>query len=353
MSSLKGLLVDDSKMKQQVIQEYIKYINSDIKIEMSCFTDPIQAIENALTEDYDIVLLDYLMPNMNGIEFLRIYRRTNKQTPVIMITSEREDHNLKIEALQAGVSDFLTYPCSSAELAARFSNLISMRLMQKEIENKNKLLEVEVLKATRQVVEREQETLSVLARLTEYKDTETELHTERVARYSRLLAQKYGFRGKQLDIIYYSAPLHDIGKIGIPDNVLLKNEKFDELECEIMKRHTIIGYKILQKAKSEFLAAGRDIALCHHEYFNGRGYPYGIKGKEIPIEARIVAVADVFDALLSERPYKKPWDFDEVVKYIISQKGLKFDPHIVDLFEKNIDEIRNTYLAMGNKKVNI
>ncbi len=343
MPVLKALFVDDSKMKQYFIKENISRIDIGAKIDLTCYTNPVEGLKKAITEDYNIIILDYNMPEMNGLEFIRIFRKTMRKTPVLMVTSEKDDPDLKIEALRSGVSDFLTYPFNSAEFQARVTNLISMELMQRELENNNKLLEVRVLDATRDILEREQETLSILANLTEYKDAETELHTKRVALYSRLLAQQYGFSDRETEIIYCSAPLHDIGKIGIPDNVLLKKGTFSDDEYNIMKGHTTIGYKILENTQSEFLIAGKDIALSHHERFDGSGYPYGKRGDEIPIQARIVAIADVFDALLSVRPYKKAWDFDEAVRYLIEQKGRQFDPVLVDVFLQNIDAVKNIF----------
>lgn len=347
MPRVKTLFVDDNKMKHHYIEQFIDQIKSDMEIDLKCFDDPIVAIESALSSEYDIILLDYLMPKMDGIEFLQIYRRNFPQTPVIMITSEKDDQSLKIKALSCGVSDFLTYPCSFPEFKARFCNLVNLRLMQKEIEKKAEMLEIEVMKATQNVREREKETLNVLAKLTEYKDMETEIHTERVAKYSRLLAQKCSLSDKQIEIVYFSAPLHDIGKIGIPDHVLLKNGKYDAHEYEIMKNHTLIGYRILENTKSKFLTAGKEIALSHHERYDGYGYPNGIKGDEIPILARIVTIADVFDALLSERSYKSAWSFDEAVKYLIEQKGKQFDPDLIDMFIENTNEVESIYLSMN------
>lgn len=346
MPLLHVLLVDDSKMKQQYMREYIRQIDMGMEVNISIFSDPVEGLEFAYNNDLDMILLDYLMPVMDGLEFLKSYRVFNQQTPIIMITSEKDDQNLKIEALRLGVNDFLTYPCSISEFQARFSNLIQMHLLQKELEITNKILHSAVIKATNEVVVREQETLSVLALLTEFKDLETETHTVRVAKYSQLLAQKAGLSDKQIDIIHYSAPLHDIGKLGIPDEVLLKTGKYTDAEYDVMKKHTVIGYRILQNTRSEYLAAGKEIALSHHERYDGSGYPYGKKGNEIPIQARIVSISDVFDALLSERPYKKAWPFDDVVAYLAEQKGKQFDPRLVDIFLANIEQAHDIYQSM-------
>lgn len=349
MRKHRALSIDDSELKLMFIANFAE----ELQIDILNFTDPIRALESAMIEEYDIIFLDYMMPVLNGIDFIKLYRQKNKQTPVVMITAESDDPYLKINALQAGVSDFLSFPFDASEFTVRVSNLLNMRMLQKRLEKKSKLLEVEVLKATKRIIDREQETLMVLAKATEHKDNDTEMHTERVAKYSKLLSKKIGFDEKEQEIIYYSAPLHDIGKIGIPDHVLLKVGKFTKDEYEIMKKHTLIGYKILENTKSEFLAAGKLIALSHHERFDGTGYPYGKKGEEIPISARIVSIADVFDALLSERPYKKAWKFDEAVAYLIEEKEKQFDGNLVEVFTNNIEDVKKIYLENNKlEKIN-
>lgn len=331
MPKMKALSVDDSELKLMLIENLAHELNIDI----TSYTDPVKALEYTEKHEFDILFLDYMMPILNGIEFAKRFRENNKSTPIVMITAEKNDGNLLINALQAGVSDFLTFPFNSAEFTARVNNLLNMRILQKRLEKKSHILEMEVLKATKRVIERERETLMVLAKASEFKDFDTELHTERVAKFSNLLAKLMNFPEKDQEIIYYSSPLHDIGKIGIPENVLLKKGKLTNEEFQQMKTHTLIGYKILESTRSEYLVAGKFIALSHHERFDGMGYPFGKKGDDIPIMARIVTITDVFDALLSARPYKTGWPFDDVIEYFKSERGKQFDPVLLDVFLKN------------------
>ncbi|MCK5201072.1 MAG: HD domain-containing protein, partial [Spirochaetales bacterium] len=197
--------------------------------------------------------------------------------------------------------------------------------------------------AKKEVFARENETLNVLGRASDYKDPETGAHIVRVSCYSRLLSESLGQSEALQDLIFYAAPLHDIGKLGIPDSILLKPGKLTSKEFEIIKTHTTIGFKILANPSSKYLKAGAVIAVSHHEKFDGTGYTKGLKGDEIPIFGRIVSIADVFDALTTKRPYKDPWLFEKVVGQLIEERGRHFDPEIVDLFMENISKVKKIY----------
>ena len=257
-----------------------------------------------------------------------------------MITSVSDDQKIKIDALEAGVTDFLIKPINSVEFIARSRNLLEMRKFQIIIQNKALLLEEEVNKATQRIVEREQETLMVLGKISELKDFETGHHILRVARYSKLLAAGMGMTKDEVQILFYASQLHDIGKVGTSEMILLKPGKLTYEEFEIMKQHAVNGFNLLKNTSSKYLKAGSIVALSHHERFNGNGYPSGQKGGQIPIQGRIVAIADTFDALLSKRSYKEPWSFEDAVEYIIQEKGKHFDPQIVDVFIAKLKEIK-------------
>ena len=197
--------------------------------------------------------------------------------------------------------------------------------------------------ARKEVTIREMETLGTLSSAAEYKDPETGAHTERVGEYAKMVARVMGKDEETQYILRYAAPLHDIGKIGIADIILLKPGKLNDTEFDVMKTHAEIGYNILKKSRSIYLKEGAEIAYSHHEKFNGKGYPRGLSGKDIPLGGRIVAVVDVFDALVSDRPYKKSWSFEKAAELLVREKGKHFDPEIVDLFLNNFEEVQEIF----------
>lgn len=204
-------------------------------------------------------------------------------------------------------------------------------------------MKYEVDAATREIHQHEQEVLQILGKLSEYNDPETNQHVTRVAHYCRIIARQFGLSEKVQDYIYNAAPLHDIGKIGIPDSILLKEDHLNPAEWEFMMTHAELGYRLLKDSKSPYLQVGGVIAYSHHEKYDGTGYPNGLEGSMIPLYGRILAIADVFDALSSRRPYKDAWSFDEAFEYILSQSGKHFDPKCVDCFAKGRVEIEKIY----------
>jgi len=264
-----------------------------------------------------------------------------------MITIKK-DADTRNEALEAGVTDFLIKPVDIQECSARSRNLLIIRQQQQSLENRSHILENLVNNATEEIRAREKETLMRLARIGEYKDYETARHLLRMAQYVKILAEGIGLSKEETETLELAAPLHDIGKIGIPDEILKKPGPLNDEEIKIMHTHPTIGYQVLQDSPSKFLQKGAEIALCHHERFDGSGYPQGLKGKDIPISARLVAVADVFDALTSKRAYKEAWSIEESLDYMRKESGKHFDPDIVDLmfkvrprFEKILEEHAN------------
>ena len=290
--------------------------------------------------DPDLVIVDYMMPEMDGIEFTQRFRALagKADTPVLMVTAA-EERELRHRALTLGINDFLNKPFDQVELQARARNMLALRMSQKKLASRALLLADEVAKATSEIAAREHETLLCLGRAAEHRDPETHEHIVRMSNYSRLVAKQLGMPAEECDLLLLASPLHDIGKIGTPDHILLKPGKLTVEEFEIMKLHTVIGEKILSNSLSPILRMGAEIAISHHEKFDGSGYPHGLKGNAISIYGRIVAVADVFDALTSARPYKKAWEDERACQLLRDGSGAHFDPDCVAAFFGVFDEV--------------
>ncbi|MBX7255191.1 MAG: two-component system response regulator [Candidatus Hydrogenedentes bacterium] len=321
------------------------------------------ALEMVGIDPPDVILLDLIMPDMNGFEVCERLKRdlATRHIPVIIVTGMAE-HEANIRALEAGADDFLTRPIDPVLLEARIRSSVKSKALQDQImryqrrlEDDNVALEERVRERTTQLERTQQVTVFSLARLAESRDPETGEHLDRMRRYVREIAIELGNRAKYesivdsgfIETLYYSSPLHDIGKVGVPDAILLKPGKLTHDEFDIMKTHTLIGGDTLKAADTEaggnsFLTMGRDIAYFHHEKWDGGGYPFGLKGEDIPLPARILALGDAYDALTSRRPYKEPFTHEMSKDIIVKASGTHFDPEIVDAF-----------LARENKFINI
>jgi putative two-component system response regulator len=331
------VLVDDSPITIALLKRLVGKL-ADCRA--FPFTSAAEGLAWCVANEPDLVIVDYMMPEMDGIEFARRFRLLpgKAEIPLLMVTAA-DDRELRHRALTLGINDFLNKPFDQIELQARARNMLALRSSQKKLANRALLLADEVTKATSEIASRERETLLCLGRAAEHRDPETHEHIIRMSNYSQLIARRVGLNADACELMLLSAPLHDIGKIGTPDNILLKPGKLTPEEFEIMKQHTVIGEKILSNSASPILQAGARIAISHHEKFDGSGYPRGLKGQAIPLEGRIVAVADVFDALTSERPYKKAWDLDRATALLKESRGGHFDPDIVDAFFDVFDEV--------------
>jgi two-component system response regulator RpfG len=288
-----------------------------------------------------------MMPDMDGIELVKRLRALPgyEHVPMVMVTVH-DDRKVRYAALDAGITDFLTKPVDARECLARCRNLLTLRRQQLALEDRKRLLEHMVEDATREVKEREKETLLRLARAGEFRDEETGYHLIRMSRYSRLIANALTLQHDEAESIELAAPLHDIGKIGIPDQILLKPRKLEDAEWQVMRRHPVIGHEILKGSASKYVRMGALIALGHHERYDGSGYPNGLVGDHVPLCARIVAVADVYDALTSVRPYKAAWPSEQAFEYVRSQSGKHFDPRMVEAFlgaRKAVLEVQNEW----------
>ena len=332
------LIVDDQLTSRMILEQLIRSIGDET--EAVSFADPIKALEWAKDHTHDLVLTDLKMPNMNGVEFTQWLRNTPScvDVPIVVITCV-DDQNSRYRALEAGATDFITKPIDHHECRARCRNLLKLRQQQSIIRDRARWLEKEITAKTRELQLRERETLLRLAKAGEYRDGDTNGHVMRMAYTARLIAATLGKDAAYCDVMEQAAPMHDIGKIGVPDRILLKRGRLDARERMIMEQHAHIGYEILRDSPSEYLQFGATIAWCHHEKFNGKGYPRGLAGDDIPLEARIVAIADVFDALLSERPYKNAWPLDRVLELMRAESGAHFDPECVEALLLNLDRI--------------
>jgi len=325
------MVVDDQSTSRSILEQVVRGLDDRVAVEG--FARPVDAVVWAARNIADLVLLDYMMPDMDGIELVGRLRSLPgyEHVPIVMITGQ-DDKKVRYAALDAGITDFLTKPVDARECLARCRNLLTLRRQQLALEDRRRLLEGMVDEATREIREREKETLLRLARAGEFRDEETGYHLMRMARYSRLIANAIGLERDEAETIELAAPLHDLGKIGIPDGILLKPARLDEGEWGTMQRHPTIGHEILKGSASKYVRMGALIALGHHERYDGKGYPRGLDGDHIPLCARVVAVADVYDALTSARPYKKAWKSADALAYISAQRGKHFDPRLADAF---------------------
>ena len=333
-NSVKIVIVDDQTSARTMLRHILEDISPEL--EVFDFGDSEEALRWSENNRPDLLLLDYRMPVVDGLEFARRFRRSlsNRDVPIVLVTVVG-DEPIRQAALDAGVIDFLVKPVRPRELRARCRNLLQLRQQSESIKQRALSLEQRLLSSMHEVEERERETLSRLARAIEYRDIGTSAYLERMAHIAGLIAEGLGMPEDEVRLIELAAPLHDMGKIAIPDEVLLKPGPLDEHQLSIMRRHPQIGHELLSGSQNRFIQAGATIALRHHERFDGSGYPDGLSGAQIPIEARIVAVADVFDALISPRPYKAPWSFDSALDFLVEQSGKLFDPQCVQALLDN------------------
>lgn len=336
------LIVDDTIANLKLMEALIRKSSEDIT--PIVHSDPFAGLGWCTGNDVDLLIVDYMMPNLDGIEFIRRFRALpgHDETPVLMVTADHE-RETRYTALDAGATDFLNKPIDSREFRSRVRNMLSLQRSRKIIANRAQWLEEEVAKRTEQIIERELEMIMRLSRAAKFRDLETGAHIQRMAHYSRLIAEQLGLTHAEQDLIFKAAPLHDVGKIAIPDHILLKPGRLTEEEFELMKHHAEYGYDLLKGSHSSLLDAAAIIALGHHEKFDGSGYPSGLIGEAIPLYGRIVAVADVFDALTGVRPYKVAWDMERALEYIRDHAGSHFDPDCAEVFLSRIDDISSIH----------
>src|SRR5512141_1824181 len=341
------LIIDDLFSSRLLLAEIVRQIDGKLNLEL--FDTPSRALEFARNNRVDMVLTDYKLPEFDGIELVKQIRALPHcvDVPIVVITVV-DDRRIRYDALEAGATDFLIKPLDEHETRARCANLLELRRHKIVLSDQARVLQYQVDKSVAEIHERELETLSKLAKAGEYRDKATGNHLLRLGRYSALIGHNLGLGGDTVHVLEVAAPMHDIGKIGIPDSILLKSGPLSPAELEVMRAHPRIGYDILKGSPSKYLSMGAIIALGHHEKFDGSGYPNGLHGEDIPLVARIVAAADVFDALVSERPYKHAWKLEEGVDFLKSQRGKHFDPTCIDAFLADITKVEAIHSELAD-----
>ncbi len=302
--------------------------------------DPRQVLSLVRDNDVDLILLDINMPHMDGYEVMaQLKSEIPEGVPPILVLTAQHAQDFRQRALDSGARDYVTKPFDADELFSRVKNLLEVHQANKYMSQQNAILDERVRQRTEelelaheQLHESRLQVVRRLGRAAEYRDNETGLHIIRMSKMAALIAKQAGMSDEECDLLLNAAPMHDIGKIGIPDYVLLKPGKLDPDEWKIMKTHAQIGADILAGDDMPLLNMASGIALTHHEKWDGSGYPNGLKGEEIPLVGRITALADVFDALTSERPYKKAWSVEDSVALIKSESGKQFEPALVEHF---------------------
>jgi len=331
------LILDDQSTGRRILRELLQDVWPGVEI--LDFAGPEEALASTRESMPDLIVTDFRMPGMNGAQFIRAVRAMpgGADVPMVVVTV-LEDRNVRYEALDAGATDFLSRPLDPVECRVRCRNLLQMRRQGRLVQKRAQWLEQRVNAATQDILKRERETLLRLARAGEYRDEGTGNHVLRMARYARCIAEAMGLDAGLCETIELAAPMHDIGKIGVPDQILLKPGGLSPDERTLMERHAAIGHEILKDSESRYIQMGAVIALGHHERWDGAGYPQGLAADDIPLPARIVAVADVYDALRSERPYKTAWSRAAACDYLRDEAGRRFDPACIqgffDAFER-------------------
>ncbi|HSJ23748.1 MAG TPA: HD domain-containing phosphohydrolase [Longimicrobiales bacterium] len=337
LSQARLLLVDDEPANLEFLRHVLA---TEGYGEIITISDPLEVLERFEELDPDLVITDLVMPELNGFQLVERIQSLLPAGAYLPIVAATGDHapDTRRRALAAGARDFLTKPLSPAEVRLRVRNLMETRFLHEQLRRHNLLLESRVSERTRELEEARTEVLVRLARAAEFRDDQTGQHTLRVGRMAARLAQVLGLSPEAAELVGRAAPLHDVGKIGIPDAILLKPDRLDSAELAIMQRHTIIGANILAGSRSRLLQLAEEVALSHHERWDGAGYPHGIAGEAIPLSGRIVAVADVFDSLTHERPYKRAWTVRETLAEIEAMAGSQFDPQVVEALIRVVPE---------------
>ena len=343
------LLVDDDITNNLLLENAL--CNHGFR-HVKSITDPRLVSDIFLEFNPELILLDLEMPHLNGFQVFNILQRLTKKDllPVIMITV-KNDIDSKNRALGLGIQYFIEKPFDKIELLTKVQNILHITCLLNQSAQRNKELELKIESEKKQVVEMENKAVERMLLTIKFRDQETGEHLNRISHLVYILSKNMGLDEELSTNIAEASKLHDIGKIGIPDNILCKEGKLDEEEWRIMKDHTVIGERILSVGESELLKLAGLIARSHHENWDGTGYPSGLVGEQIPIAGRILGVADVFDALLSNRPYKKAWDIESAIEFVRDESGKKFDPAIVKAFLKNIDKIVSMYNGSTQTKM--
>ncbi len=337
------LLCDDELMNRKVASKILNKEGFNV-VEAQ---NGKEAIELLKETKVDVILMDLMMPVMDGYEATQIIKSYDKLSTIpLIIISALSDKEAIIKGLKLGANEYLTKPYDITEFTLRIKNAAKVSHYQNMEKNHKALLEAQVKEKTKalenaleEVQNNEKDIISILSKTAEYRDNETSMHTIRVGDMAALIARKFGWSDDEVELMRLAAPMHDIGKVGIEDIILLKPGKLDDDEFLKMKEHALIGHSILSQKNAPLLKLAAEIAHTHHEKYNGSGYPRGLKEDEIPLSGAIVSVVDVFDALLSERPYKKAFSLEQALDIIQGDSGSHFHPKVVELFLSSLDEL--------------
>ncbi len=327
------LLIDDDPTSNLLVESILRNHGFN---RIKSIDDPRLAVDTYLEYEPDLILLDIEMPGMDGFEVFQCLQIAEKRNvPPVIILTVRNDHKSKERAMELGIQYFLEKPFHVNELLIRVQNILHINRLHRQSAQKNQF--------AAQKAELESGIVESLLASIRFRDQETGAHVNRMSAVVLVLSEGMGLPREQASRLAVASKLHDVGKIGIPDNILLKPARLTREEREVMKKHTLIGDRILSTSGADILRLAGSIARTHHEDWDGNGYPLGLSGKLIPMAGRVTALADVFDALVSDRPYKDAWDFDRAVRYVQEESGRKFDPDVVRVFVENIDEIHYIY----------
>lgn len=332
------LVIDDQESNLQILERMCRGAGYQ---HVRTVSDSRDALDVFQEQKPDLVLLDLMMPHLDGFEVMSLIRaqvQRDEYLPILVLSTDVSPES-RARALTIGAKDFVNKPFDRGEVELRIRNLLETRFVYRELRNNNENLEVMVSQRTADLEEARLEILERLAVAAEYRDDTTGHHTRRVGRVSALISQALGLSRDEVELMERAAPLHDVGKIGVPDQILLKGGRLTPEEFSLMKTHTFIGAKILGGSSIKLLQFAEEIALYHHEHWDGSGYSPGVAGLDIPLSARIVAIADVYDSLTHERPYKRAWSKEEAVTEIAAGTGSHFDPDVVGAFMEILDQL--------------
>lgn len=336
-SPLAVLLIDDSTTNLAILQSIVKEIPGTNSIAL---TSAAPALEFMRARRFDLVVVDYFMPGINGIEFIAAARKlAGYETVHFVMVTTIDQLYVRNAALEAGAMDFLTKPFDFTELKIRLRNLLSLQLAQRALAERAECLASEVREAVSEIAAREREVIMRLSRAAEFRDTDTGDHLHRVAAITKIIAADLGMTADQCELLALASTMHDVGKIAVSDTILFKQGPLSDEERALIMTHAASGYDILDGSLSPLIQLAAEIAISHHERWDGAGYPANLAGTDIPLSGRIVSVADVFDALTTERPYKKPWPIEKARDYIAENRGKQFDPRCVEAFLREFELI--------------
>ncbi|GJD90874.1 Cyclic di-GMP phosphodiesterase response regulator RpfG [Methylobacterium hispanicum] len=337
---MRVVLVDDDRSDLAVMEGMLRGVGA---CAIATFADAAEALAHIVREPPDLLIVAYGMPGMDGIEFVRRYRDARGSEPHVMMLTTEAARDLRYAAFDAGADEHLVHPLDHREFRVRIANVRKLVAARKALADEKASTSRLVAEHRVQVERGAEELVGRLLRAAERRDDDTGNHIVRMAQTARVIARRLGLDEETVRLIHRASPMHDIGKIGVPDAVLLKPGRLDEAERRIMEGHVLEGYEILRDSAIPLVQVAAEIACSHHERWDGTGYPKGLKGEEIPLSGRIAAVADVFDALASDRPYKQAWPAARAIAYLQENAGRQFDPGCVNAFVEGWGEIAQVY----------